>query len=346
MTDIVRPALLRDMRAALSELDRNAPPAQWLLRLVQQGLDRIPLPGNGSTLLRWELLCSVAEYDLSLAKLYEGHTDALATQMELDPAANLPAQATWGMWASETRGERLRMAPSSSSEVRLNGNKAWCSGAAHVSHALMTAWDDDDGGPHLVHVALDPATVSMSHSAWQAVGMADSGSLTLSFHDAIATRVGNEGQYLHRPGFWHGGAGIAACWYGGTLSLARTLKRTLSETPPPQRSPFRLAALGRVDLALQTTAALLREAAHWIDNHPTQEACSMALRVRLAAEHSASMVLDEVGRALGAAPFCRDRAFARMAADLPVFVRQSHGDHDQAALGERTVGEDDRAWRL
>ena len=48
-------------------------------------------------------------------------------------------------------------------------------------------------------------------------------------------------------------------------------------------------------------------------------------------------MLDEAGRALGAGAFCRDAKFARAAADLPVFIRQSHAEHDFAALGERTA---------
>ena len=54
--------------------------------LVRQGLDRLPLPGQGATLQRWQALCAVAEHDLSLAKLYEGHTDALAVMAEVAKA--------------------------------------------------------------------------------------------------------------------------------------------------------------------------------------------------------------------------------------------------------------------
>jgi hypothetical protein len=109
---------------------------------------------------------------------------------------------------------------------------------------------------------------------------------------------------------------------------------------------LRLAALGKVDVSLTRTAALMREAAHWIDAHPAANAAAVALRVRLAAEDSARLVLDETGRALGAAPFCRDARFARAAADLPVFVRQSHADRDFAALGEQVLEQGDAAWPL
>lgn len=334
------------MTGALARMDLDAGPAEALAQLVRQGLDDIPLPARGATLQRWRLLCAVAGHDLSLAKLYEGHTDALAVQAEVAPRLDRLNGATWGMWASESPAGRTHLTAIGGDEVRLNGCKAWCSGAAQVSHGLLTAWASGGTRPQLVRVAMRQPGVSVSGAAWHAVGMDASASLDVSFHDATAHLVGDEGAYLQRPGFWQGGAGVAACWHGGALSLANSLRRALAEAPAGRRSAFRLAALGKVDLALQSTAALLREAAQWIDQHPEQDASAVALRVRLAAERSATLVLDEAGRALGATPFCRDRRFARMAADLPVFVRQSHAERDFAALGERVAVSGDAPWPL
>src|SRR5471032_1151976 len=57
--------------------------------LATSHLGRPPLPGHGATLERWRMLAMVAAYDLSLAKLYEGHADAIAILSEL--AGPLPA---------------------------------------------------------------------------------------------------------------------------------------------------------------------------------------------------------------------------------------------------------------
>ena len=251
------------------------------------------------------------------------------------------------MWAAESPQGRCVIESAAGSAVRLSGSKSWCSGAAHVSHGLLTAWFTDGRGPQLVCLPMhQPSAVSVHAGAWQAVGMAGSASLQIDLRNASATLVGELGAYLSRPGFWQGGAGIAACWYGGAMSLAQTLQSALQQAAPAQRSAFRLAALGKVDVSLQATAALLREAANWIDDHPADDAAAVALRVRLAAEHSATQVLDEAGRALGATPFCRDARFARAAADLPVFVRQSHAERDFAALGEHRVKGEDCPWTL
>jgi hypothetical protein len=57
-------------------------------------------------------------------------------------------------------------------------------------------------------------------------------------------------------------------------------------------------------------------------------------------------VLEHVGRALGATPFCRNSHFARLAADLPVFLRQSHAEKDLAALGELIAAQSVAEWSL
>ena len=190
--------------------------------LVRLGLDSLPLPGSGATLKRWNALALVAEQSLSLAKLYEGHTDALAILAELAqparPVANGDA-SSWGVWAAEAPNARVRITPRQGKAVWLDGTKGWCSGAQTLSHGLLTAWHADGQGPQLVSVAMHQPGVGVCAAAWQAVGMAGRASVDVTFSQAEANLVGETGDYLSRPGFWQGGAGIAACWYGGALGL-------------------------------------------------------------------------------------------------------------------------------
>ncbi|WP_295987394.1 acyl-CoA dehydrogenase [uncultured Variovorax sp.] len=308
-----------------------------LAHLVEAGLEVLPLPGSGQTLARWRALAEVAAHDLSLVKLFEGHTDALAIQAELG-AKPTPGAARWATWCAEPPDARVAMeepgdaAPGAT--VRLTGTKAWCSGAATVTHAIVSCWNAD-GEPCLAAVAMDQPGVQVTDQGWHAVGMADSASVDVRFDGASAVRVGGPGDYTRRPGFWQGGAGIAACWFGGALGIARTVRALMGNAPDAHR----LAHLGAIDAALTPAAALLREAAQWIDRHPRDDARLVALRVRLAVEKAAGQVMHHAGRALGAGPLCRNAAFARAMADLPVFLRQSHAERDLAALGQ-IVAED------
>ena len=49
------------------------PDTDWLKLLLQLQLDQLPMPAAGATLERWRALAAVAQFDLSLTKLYEGH---------------------------------------------------------------------------------------------------------------------------------------------------------------------------------------------------------------------------------------------------------------------------------
>jgi hypothetical protein len=309
-----------------------------LRALVEAGLDRLPLPGSGRTLERFQQLAEVGGHDLGLCKLFEGHTDALAIIEQLGGSPT--PGSTWGMWAAEPPQARVKASPAGHM-VALHGRKAWCSGAAVLSHALLTAWDGDDQ-QQLVAVALDQPGVTVTEQGWQAVGMAATGSVEVLFDGAEAQAIGNPGDYLQRPGFWQGGIGIAACWYGAARQIADALRIQCEQRPEPHA----LAHLGAVDSALQAAADVLRFSALHIDAHPGDNAELLARRARAVVEQSAEQVMREVGRALGAGPFCKDRHFARLSADLPVFLRQSHAERDLAALGQLVAGQSVEAWAL
>ncbi|MGJ7510138.1 acyl-CoA dehydrogenase [Variovorax sp. GT1P44] len=328
----------------LARLDQQHGTGLALAHLIEAGIDRLPLPGSGRTLERWRTLAEVAALDLSLVKLFEGHTDALAILQELGAPAALPG-TRWGTWCAEPPDARLAMhaldddAPTS--RVRLNGTKAWCSGAATVTHAVVSCWNAD-GEPCLAAVAIAPPGVTVTGDGWHAVGMAASASVDVRFEHADASQVGRPGDYVNRPGFWQGGAGIAACWFGGALGIARTARQASGKTPDAHR----LAHLGAIDVALIAAAAALRETAAWIDAHPKDDARCAALRARLIVEHAANEVMHHAGRAVGAGPLCRNPRFARAVADLPVFLRQSHAERDLAALGQQVVDGGAPPWKL
>lgn len=345
-------AFLTTLLAHLRALD-GVEAGAALRSLVEAGLDRLPLPGQGATLERWRLLAAVAAHDLSLAKLFEGHTDALAILHEAGSAAGAdvatgaampyaaPAGSLWGTWCAEPPDARLRLDTHADGSVTLRGRKAWCSGAGHVTHALVSCWNVN-GEAMLAAVDLRQSGVGVTDAGWEAVGMRGSGSVDVYFERAAATPIGAPGFYVGRPGFWHGGAGVAACWFGAASHLADQLRARMADKPDPHR----LAQLGEVAVALQASAALMRETAAAIDGAPAANAMHPALSLRLSVEDAATRTLAAVGRALGAGPLCKDAAIARQFADLPVFMRQSHAERDQEALG-RLLAEDRRApWKL
>jgi hypothetical protein len=165
--------------------------------------------------------------------------------------------------------------------------------------------------------------------------MAGSDSLAVDFVDSPAVAVGGPGGYLDRPGFWHGAISVAACWYGGAVGLARPLVGQRGEL-----GPHALAHLGAIDAALTGLACCFDAAAAEVDADPRdlrRRGELRAARVRATTESVAVEVLERVGRALGARPFGVDARIAALAADLPVYLRQSHGEADLERLGALVV---------
>ena len=310
-------------------------PAVLFSDAIRDGRLELPLPGRGRTAERLLRLAGLGRADLVLARLGEGHADAIAIRAELgdDPAGD-PADR-WGVWAAVPASVRATETPGG---WRLDGDRPWCSGAGCCTHALVTAAAPD--GIRLFAVDLRRPEAVPLDGTWPAVGMAGSDSRTVRFTGAPARPVGGPGQYVERPGFWHGGVGVAACWYGGAAGVADTL---LTAARKRALSPHAAAHLGAVDVLLSGARTVLLDAAARIDADPAAPAQLLAFRVRAGVEAVATQVVEHVGRALGAGPLCQDAEHARRVADLTVYLRQSHAESDLAHLGDM-VKETDPGW--
>jgi alkylation response protein AidB-like acyl-CoA dehydrogenase len=315
----------------------GAATAEAFADAVESGRLNLPLPGAGRTRERWAVLAGLAGDDLSLARLAEGHADAVAILAELG-ALQPPAGSRWGVWAAQPPGPGLT-ASRTDQGWRLDGTKQYCSGAHSVTDALVTATAPD--GDRLF--AVSTRDLWPVAGTWPTTGMAASDTLDVRFADIAAEPVGGPGGYTHRPGFAHGGAGVAACWYGGARAVGRTL---LAAAAQRDVGPHALAHLGAVDIALSTAKTMLDNAAAGIDADPDDRMNGgrlRALRVRALVEATCTEVMNRVGRALGAGPLCRDEAHSRRVADLTVYIRQHHAERNLAELGA-LVADGGAAW--
>jgi alkylation response protein AidB-like acyl-CoA dehydrogenase len=273
-------------------------------------------------------------------RMAEAHADAIAILAELG-GPSVGHLDSWGVWAAEPPAPVL-LATRRGGDWRLSGRKPWCSGASSCTHALVTA--RVDGTPALFAVDLRDDGVAPVPNTWHAVGMADSDSGAVDFDDVPAQQVGAPGEYLSRPGFWHGAIGVAACWFGGALAVADTLYDACERGTA---SPHAMAHLGGVDAALTAASYALDCAATEIDDDPLDRlggGRTRALRVRRIVEESVTDTLDRVGRALGAGPLCSNADHAHRVADLGTYIRQSHAEQDLEALG-RSIVEKEPSWR-
>lgn len=290
---------------------------------------------ESSTLLRWQVLAYISGIDLTLAKWFESHLDALSILYELGYGET--QQGLWAVWAAEGHPNPIRY-----QDGKISGSKSWCSGAHIVDYALMT-YRDEQGKSQLLTVAMNQSGIDIDNSAWQAVGMQATDTATVTFDHVAATQVGTPNAYLDRVGFWHGAAGVAACWYGATASLASYLIESYQQKPNDYKAMY----LGQISSDLAVSRQYLHQVAYLIDSQP-EDNHELAIRqLRTNIEQLARQVIETVGQALGAAPFCGNAHFATLSADLTVFIRQSHGAFDLQRIGELTSFQaEGNIWQL
>ncbi|MEB3982128.1 acyl-CoA dehydrogenase [Mycobacterium sp. 663a-19] len=300
--------------------------AHWL----ESGRLELALPASGRTAERWQGLARLAEEDIVAARIAEAHVDAVAIMHELGGKPPESDQL-WGVWAAES-SDSVLTATDVNGAFTLNGTKVWCSGAGFCTNALVTARLEDGSRGLFAVAVVDPAVKPLPTTWWNA-GMAGSDTRPVQFTNAHAIAVGEPGDYLSRPGFWHGAIGVAACWLGGARRVAEPLYRCARSK---SADAYALAHLGAVDAALAAGDAMLAAAAARIDADPFDRADAAQLqarRVRSVVEHAADEAITRTGRALGPGPLCQDGRHAQRVADLSIYIRQSHAERDLAELG-------------
>lgn len=290
---------------------------------------RGPGPGEGSTADLWETLATLAAVDLGTARAIEPHLDAVAIFRQA--WHDVPSGA-WGVFAAEGGDEPLT-ASGVGGDVRLSGVKPWCSLADRLDGALVTA-HLPGGGRALYAVSLRSDAVEVQPGVWNARGLTEIPSGPVRFSAAAGIPVGDPGWYLERPGFEWGGIGVAACWFGGAVGIARTVHAAAAAKP----NPFLLMHLGAIDRGIQDARRALAEAARLVDAHAPGGRL-LAKRVRATVAAVAEDVIARTGHALGPAPLALDAAHAKRVADLTLYVRQHHAERDLESLGSALAAE-------
>jgi alkylation response protein AidB-like acyl-CoA dehydrogenase len=299
------------------------PPATRLAAMLEADALTLPAPGGGDTVARWAALATWGRTDLPLARLAEGHTDAVAILREL--GGRVHPHACYGVWAARPGGVGAELA---GAPRRLTGTVRFCSGARDLDRALVVAAAPE--GMRLVDLPLDQPGVRPVEGSWAAPGMRASDTLDVVFEDVTVTDdalVGLPDAYLSRPGFWWGGGGVAAVWLGGAAGV---LDDVLSLAGA---DPHRLAHVGALHAELQALDALLVRTAETIDADPHDAHRTAVWTARAAAERVCRSALDRAPLAVGSAGLASSATLGARLADLQVFIRQHHGERDLAALG-------------
>lgn len=301
---------------------------QRLRLLLKEGQLDLPRPGTGQTPLRHRMLAAFAREDVSLARLVEAHTDAIAILKE---AGKEPARgALYGVWASEVPTEPLKL-----ENLHVSGQKRFCSGASIVDRALVTIRAPD-------HLLIDidlrehAGHISFSNSEWVSSAFAETNTSIATFNRVPVSQseiVGHSYWYLSRPGFWNGACGPAACWVGAAQGIVDYVRGHGSD------NPHNLAHTGAMHADIWAMYACLDSAGSEIDSEPENRNASVvrALSLRHIVENLCTDVLDRFGRACGPRPLAFDAPTSIRYQELVLYLRQSHAEKDLEILGRQLL---------
>lgn len=312
-----------------------------LRKALDGGQLELPLPGQGDTARRWSGLAGYGRQDLSLARLAEGHTDAVAI---LHEAGGKPEpDALYGVWASRASGGGAVLRHESAGAV-LTGTVPFCSGADVLDRAVVVARPEGAGGAEsdvMIDLSLADTRVRSLPETWHATGMATSRTLDVELHAVPVdeeNHVGPAGFYTTRPGFRLGGAGVAAVWLGGAVGVH---DRVLDHLARREADEHQLAHIAAMHVSLVAADNTLACAATTVDEPHTGPAAAESVDIcRSAVERAACEVLARAPRVTGPGPLSKDPALTRRLSDLEIYVRQHHGERELAELGRHVV----RAW--
>ena len=306
-------------------------PAAGVAAMVRAGLLAIA-PGTldaAQAVTLATLLRRLGRADLVMARLFEGHVNALklialygTPAQRAQAADDARAGRLLGVWGAE--GER----PAALSGNRLTGAKRFCSGLGVVARAVVPV--RTDAGAQLVLVDAGD-TARMDPAAWTASAMRASASGGYDMEGLAAEPLGPPGAYAIEPHFEGGIWRYCAAHVGGAEALVQDMRDRLA-AQRRDGDPVQAARIARATIQIETArrmvegAAVAVEGAAGASPDAVDRAVGLALLTREHVEGACMDVIALTERALGMAAHDGGAAVDRIRRDLALFLRQANPD--------------------
>ena len=326
-------ALLPTMQGRAAALDASATfPTDDIADLRAAGVLSAPVPpgfggpGIGTepeqAAVALDMFRLLGRGNLALGRLVEAHVNALRLVFRYGDAATCQRAADdaqvgqlCGLWVTDPPDGGLIAGPDT-----VSGAKQFCSGAGHVTRAVVTV--EDGGATRLAYVALsDGVTVRPLPGGLAGMRAATTGQVT--FDATPAHLFGRPGDYLREPDFSCGAWRTSAATLGGLEALTEQFRGQLlargREGDPHQQARFGQALIATETARLWMVAAAVRA-------ETTDDAITYVGLARLALERACLDVIEGVQRSLGVAAMLRSNPVERICRDLATYLRQPAAD--------------------
>lgn len=316
-------------------------------------------PGGMHSLLR--VLATLGWGNLSLARLYEGHVNALLliatfgnTEQREQAAADAARGEIFAVWNTEA-GDGVRLETSEAGGYQLQGAKSFASGAGSVTRPLVTGRLPDGSWQMMLLQLGETDRDRVDTSWWRPLGMNASSSHRIDFRGleiGPESLLGKSDDYYRQPWFSGGAIRFAAAQLGGAAALLDAAISTLREVDRTEDA-LQQARIGEAIIAVtsgeqwldwvgrRANASTLGGAAE--PQVSASEMVTAANMTRTALERICLQVLDIVERSIGARGLLRPHPIERIGRDLTLYLRQPAPDAALRDAGRFALEQDEPA---
>ncbi|WP_235940266.1 MULTISPECIES: acyl-CoA dehydrogenase family protein [unclassified Salipiger] len=287
-------------------------------------------------------LRDTAREDLSIARLVEGHANALQLARSYGKAAfkcKIEAEAAngtiLGVWGADVPSTPV----SATGGGRLSGAKRFASGLGVVDLAFVTA---GAGSEQQLFVIDASQSQRHDHGSWHMVGMQASQSGTFLCEGLDGEPLGSAGDYTREPHFAGGTWRIAAVSLGGIVGLLDRCSAVLRERGQfaAEGHLYRLTPVTlRAVLAWPAVLRAARIAEGAAGAGSPDRAATISIGTRLLTEELGQDTISAAERSVGLAMFADDNATGRYARDLACYLRQAARDAFMLGAGRAMLGQ-------
>ncbi len=291
-------------------------------------------------------LIALGRGDLSVARLYEGHVNALqliarfGTMSQLIRAEEIALHGgLLGVWGADDPKKPARIAEIDG-RIRLSGRKTFASGADRLALALVAA-KTHELKTQLCLLPRETVGRRFDASWWQPLGMHATDSFALDL-DGIEIEsselIGNAGVYETQPFFGAGAIRYVSAQLGGALAVwdatrdHLTLAGRFAQPNQAARLGEMVADLEAAYLSVKDAYSRVAYAIDW-DSVPDERATLSADSARVIVERMSERVLTLAIRSVGCAGLMDDHPLAAASRDLMVYLRQPAPDAALTRLG-------------
>lgn len=329
-------------------------------------------PDYGNVHFLWQITRMIARVDLSFARCWEGHNNAL---MLIDKLAS-PIQkqrwfreviekgARWAAWSGEPQTKLPGQSYHIGTHVEkhrdgyiIDGNKVFATSAPGADRAILLvslagpggAREINDGEHNLLMLVCDLSdpSISFDDSWWDPIGMRSTVSYKVNFNRTFIPAsecIGQVGEYLTQgmQSYFTPHYGVS---FLGALDAAYEYARAAVAAQQREQDPYVQHRIGEVALSIETLELWLHRVAGALNQQDAQAIDACGRKFRYLAELSAEAGVKSCIKLCGARGLNKPSTLERIYRDLSIYVLHDNADHILATIGRNELGLDiDRSF--